>query len=88
MKVKWFDPSKKLPEDTQECLLMPKDHGGFTTVGVFGPIMWNAKAKVWLDLFRDPEAGTIVKPEQVGKWCDWESIAPENEEDEPKGETT
>lgn len=74
--TEWFDPKEKLPENGQECLLMPVDHGGLTTVGVYGPIIWHAKDGFWVDIFRDPEAGSLVKPEQVGKWCDWASIAP------------
>jgi hypothetical protein len=72
----WFDPKEKLPSDEQECLLMPVDHGGLTTVAVYGPICWRAKDNVWMDIFRDPEAGSIITPERVGKWCDWASIAP------------
>jgi hypothetical protein len=75
----WFDPKEKLPDDGQECLLMPVDHGGMTTIGVYGPIAWTAKNQVWMDLFRNAEAGSIVKPENVGKWCDWESIAPDDQ---------
>lgn len=76
--VEWFDPKDKLPVDQQECLLMPMDRGGMTTIGVYGPIMWNAKEGFWMDLFRDPEAGSMVKPEVVGRWCDWLSIAPQD----------
>lgn len=75
--VEWFDPKDKTPDDEQECLLMPIYRGGLTTVGVYGPIAWVAKERVWMDLFRDAEAGSIVKPEHVGKWCDWPSIAPD-----------
>ena len=75
----WFKPEDKLPEDGQECLLMPHDHGGMCTIGVFGPIRWNEKNKCWLDIFRDPEAGTMLNPAQVGLWSDWESIAPKEE---------
>jgi hypothetical protein len=75
----WYNPKDKLPEDNQECLLMPLDHGGMTTIAVYGPIAWRAKDSIWMDLFRDPESGSIVKPEQVGKWCDWASIAPKEE---------
>lgn len=74
--TEWFDPKDKLPEDKQECLLMPIDHGGLTTVGVYGPIAWWGKEQCWMDMFRDPEAGSLVKPDVVGKWCDWNSIAP------------
>jgi hypothetical protein len=72
----WFNPKEKLPEDGQECLLMPINRGGMTTVPVYGPIAWRAKDQVWMDIFRDPEAGSMVTPEQVGQWRDWESIAP------------
>lgn len=75
--LEWFDPKDKLPADNQECLLMPVDRGGLTTVGVYGPISWAAKDQVWMDIFRDPEAGSIVTPKHVGKWCDWLSIAPD-----------
>jgi len=75
----WFNPKDKLPEDGQRCLLMPPDHGRMITTPVFGPIMWSAKNKMWLDIFRDPETGTLVRIEQVGLWCDWESIAPKKE---------
>lgn len=78
----WFDPKEKLPEDGQECLLMPIDRGGMQTVAVYGPISWRAKDSIWMDIFRDPEAGSVVKPEVVGKWCDWESIAPFDAEKE------
>ncbi len=73
--TEWFDPKDKLPDDKQECLLMPPEREMVTTP-IFGPIMWRAKDGVWLDIFRDPEAGTVVKVEQVGLWCDWQSIAP------------
>jgi hypothetical protein len=75
----WFDPKDKLPEDGQECLLMPIGHGGMTTIAVYGPINWHDKDKIWMDIFRDHEAGSLVRPEQVGKWCDWSSIAPKDE---------
>ena len=75
----WHDPKVKLPEDNQECLLMPVDRGGMCTLPVFGPIMWSVKNQVWLDIFATPEAGTIATVEQVGKWCDWASIAPKDE---------
>ena len=80
--TEWFDPKDKLPEDEQECLLMPPEHGGMVTTPVFGPISWNAKENMWLDIFRNPEAGTVVQVEQVGLWCDWQSIAPKEQEDE------
>ena len=80
MRVTWFDAKVRLPLDEQECLLMPLDNGGMCTVGVFGPIMWSAKNNCWLDIFRTPEAGTVVSPDKVGLWCDWDSIAPENQE--------
>lgn len=80
--TEWFDPKKKLPVDEQECLLLPVDRGGMITLHVYGPIYWNAKDNVWLDIFREHEAGTIVRPEQVGKWCDWKSIAPKEDKDD------
>jgi len=76
----WFNPKEKLPEDEQECLLMPVDHGGMSTIPVFGPIAWSAKEGNWIDIFRDPEAGTVVRPTQVGLWRDWESIAPPDDQ--------
>lgn len=76
MTVEWFDPSEKLPNDGEECLLMPRDHGGALTLGVYGPIMWREKEKMWVDLFRTSEAGELVKPDQVGCWTLWEPIAP------------
>lgn len=76
MSIQWFDPAKQLPEDGEECLLMPHDHGGLTTIVVFGPILWNANQQAWLDLFRDPEAGTVISANDVGCWTLWEPIAP------------
>jgi len=72
----WFDPQIKLPADGQECLLRAIDRGMITTP-IFGPIMWSQKNNCWLDIFSSPEAGTVVTPDLVGLWCDWESIAPE-----------
>jgi hypothetical protein len=43
---------------------------------VFGPIAWSAKNKCWLDIFRDPEAGSMISPDGVGCWTLWEPIAP------------
>lgn len=77
MAIEWFNPKDKLPEDTQECLLMPPDHGGLVTIAVYGPISWREKDQVWMDIFRDPAAGSIVKVEQVGLWTAWEPIAPQ-----------
>lgn len=74
--AEWFDPKVKLPENNQECLLMPQDHVGLTTIGVFGPITWDEQSKAWIDIFRDAEAGAIIQLDKVGLWCDWESIAP------------
>jgi hypothetical protein len=74
--IEWFDPAQKLPDADVECLLMPRDHGGMTTIGVYGPIHWSEKNKCWLDLFRDPEAGSMITPKDVGCWTPWEPIAP------------
>lgn len=79
MSIEWFDPSQKLPNDGEQCLLMPRDHGGLTTIAVYGPIAWREVDKMWVDLFRDPEAGSCVKPDQVGCWTLWEPIAPPDE---------
>lgn len=76
MTIEWFDPEVKLPEHEQECLLMPHEHGGLITVGVYGPIRYDDKLKVWCDLFRDSEAGSIVGPADVGCWTWWLPIAP------------
>ena len=32
--IEWHDPKVKLPNDGDECLLMPLDHGGLTTVSL------------------------------------------------------
>ncbi len=72
----FFTPNEKLPEDGQECLLMPHDPGGLTTVGVYGPIAWSAKQDRWFDLFRDPEGGSVVSKENVGRWTLWDPIKP------------
>ena len=81
MKIEWLKPSNKLPQNEQECLLMPDYGDSFLTTPVFGPIMWSSKNNVWLDLFRDPEAGTLVKPEEVGLWTLWEPIKPTEDEE-------
>ena len=74
--TEWFDPAKTLPEDGQECILMPHDKKGLLTVGVFGPIRYDAKLKAWVDLFSSPEAGTMVSAGDVGCWTLWEPISP------------
>lgn len=74
--IEWFDPAQKLPNDGEECLLMPRDHGGMTTVGVYGPIPWSEKNKMWVDLFRTPKAGECIGPIAVGCWTLWEPIQP------------
>jgi hypothetical protein len=78
--TEWFDPAHKLPEDGQECLLMPHAHDGLVTIGVFGPIIWKAGTDdspgLWVDLFREAQAGAIVAPKDVGCWTLWEPIAP------------
>lgn len=79
MTIEWFDPEKKLPEDGQECLIMPHDHSGLTTIGVFGPIRFDVKTKSWIDIFRTPEAGTIIYAKDVGCWTLWEPIQPPEE---------
>lgn len=76
MSVTWHKPQDRLPEDGEECLLMPPDHGGMTTVPVFGPIPWHAQSGMWLDLFATPEAGTCIKTEQVALWTLWAPIQP------------
>ena len=80
MGVQWHKPEDVLPGHGQECLLMPRDHGGLTTVGVFGPIAWHEESRMWLDIFRDADAGCVVKPDQVGLWTLWEPIAPQEAE--------
>ena len=81
--IEWHDPSKSLPDDGVECLLLLRDKNGLSTVGVFfGPIRWSAKEGAWLDNFRDPDAGTILRPEHVGYWTLWDRwnpIAPPEE---------
>jgi hypothetical protein len=74
--IEWFDPAKKLPDDGQQCLIMGHAQSGLLTEAVFGPIAWNAKEQMWLDIFRDPEHGTLVKSDQVGCWTAWEPIKP------------
>lgn len=76
MSVTWFDPEKTLPEDQQECLLMPHDHGGLVTIHVYGPIRYDAKLNAWFDLFSSSQAGEIVSAKDVGCWTPWEPIAP------------
>jgi hypothetical protein len=76
MMTEWFDPAVELPKDGQECLIMPHHHGGLLTTPVFGPIAWRAQDGMWLDIFRDPEAGTLVRVDDVGCWTDWAAIAP------------
>lgn len=76
----WYKPADKLPEDGQECLLMPHDSGGLTTVGVFGPIMWSGKNQCWLDIFRDADAGSMIDVDRVGVWTPWDPIKPKVEE--------
>jgi hypothetical protein len=75
-KTEWFDPAEKLPEDGQECLLMPHDDGGLVTVGVHGPITYRADLKAWCDLFSSRESGTIVAAADVGCWTDWGPLEP------------
>lgn len=77
--IEWFDPKVKLPEDKQECLLMPHGPNGLLTVGVFGPIPWAANFNAWIDLFRESEAGAMLTPDLVGCWTLWDQIKP------PKG---
>lgn len=81
MTVEWHDPKNKLPEDGEECLLMPIDNGSIITLQVYGPIAWHANSGTWMDLFATPEAGEVVKPEVVGRWTLWEPIAPREDED-------
>ena len=76
MTIEWFDPEDKLPEGDAECLVMPHDDGQIITTGVFGPIAWHETSGAWLDLFRDPEAGTIIYPKDVGCWTLWDAIKP------------
>ena len=76
MTIVWHNPKDILPNDGAECLLMPIDHGGLTTVGVYGPIAWSAKDGLWMDLFRTYEAGEVVNPEAVGLWTHWDPIKP------------
>jgi hypothetical protein len=74
--IEWHDPSVKLPEDGEECLLMPRDHGGLVTLHVFGPMPWHEQTGTWLDIFASPEAGEMVRPDQVGCWTLWAPIEP------------
>lgn len=74
--IEWHDPNAKLPEDGDECLLLPQDDGSIITNRVFGPIAWHANSGAWLDLFATPEAGEIVSPKLVGLWTLWEPIMP------------
>ena len=74
----WHKPTDKLPDNEQECLLMPT--WVFTepliTCPVWGPIRWSERNKVWLDILSSPEAGTMIAPDQVGLWTLWEPIMP------------
>lgn len=79
--VEWHDPKVKLPEDGEECLLLPPDPGGIVTNRVYGPIAWHANSSAWLDLFASPEAGEIIRPDLVALWTPWFPIAPASEED-------
>jgi hypothetical protein len=49
---------------------------GMITCPVVGPIMWNAKSGMWLDIFASPEAGSAVDPAKVGLWTAWDPIKP------------
>jgi hypothetical protein len=75
----WHDPKVKLPEDGQECLLMTHSRG-LITQAVYGPIAW--QGGVWLDLFRTPEAGELIRPADVALWTLWEPIAPREDHDD------
>lgn len=75
--VVWYKPADKLPDDGQECLLIPVDDGdSILTLPVFGPITWSEKGEWWIDIFRDPEAGTVIPKDRVGLWTDWAAIKP------------
>ena len=74
--TRWFDPKEKLPDDGQECLLIPIDFKGLITLAVLGPIAWKAKEQMWIDLFGSREL-VAVKPEQVGLWALWGEIKPQ-----------
>lgn len=78
--IEWHDPKVKLPEDGQECLLMPHAQG-LISDHVYGPIPWHATNGAWLDLFATPAAGEIIYPSQVAIWTLWGPIAPPEEED-------
>ena len=79
--VEWHDPKVKLPEDDEECLLLPHARG-LLTQAVYGPISWHAPSGAWLDLFRTPEAGEMIHPDNVALWTPWAPIAPFEPEDE------
>jgi hypothetical protein len=83
MSVAWHDPKVKLPEDGDECLLLPHQQG-LVTSHVYGPILWRAETGggVWLDIFATPEAGEIIRPAQVSLWTLWDPIAPPEEADD------
>jgi len=85
--IDWYDPAKQLPEENEECLLMPHENGGLLTVAVFGPIRWHAQSQCWLDLFRDPEAGAMIAPHDVGCWCAWDAVKPSDESGLPTPRT-
>jgi hypothetical protein len=79
----WHDPKTKLPDDGQECLLLPHQQGLITS-HVYGPIMWRAEMAdgCWLDIFATAEAGELIRPDQVRLWTLWDPIAPREDDDD------
>jgi hypothetical protein len=75
--IEWHDPKTTLPKDKQDCLLLAEGSFSYRT---YGPIMWHGGSGAWLDLFATPEAGTVISPDQVYRWTDWDEIAPKEDE--------
>jgi hypothetical protein len=77
--IEWFNPKIKLPNDGQECLLIPLFTGQICTIPVYGPIMWSSKNNLWIDILRNPNTGECISPDQIDLWTDWVILSPYNE---------
>lgn len=73
MAIDWFKPSEKLPEDGQECLLIPPYVGTPYSGVIRAPLTWSQELQAWIDGNQPPYKATV---DQVGLWTDWGILKP------------
>lgn len=83
--IAWKNVKKMRPENKQSCFIT-QEANGLSTFPIIGPIFYEAKADLFMDLWATPEAGACYPIKELDLWwCPEEDInLPDSGEAPPK----